>query len=137
MKRIMIVDDNREIIQLVSGILGDHGYGVEAACCGEECLEKIGEFDPDMVLLDIMMPGMDGWEVLEELERADMALEGKIVLFSVKPLQEEDWRRKGYRQVARYIHKPVSTRELLEELEDIFRERTEAALVQGPGKQVA
>src|SRR6476660_5409878 len=67
--RILIVDDERGIRSTLSGILGDEGYRPVAAGTGHEALARIGEEVPDLVILDIWLPEMDGIEVLAEVKR--------------------------------------------------------------------
>ena len=67
--RILIVDDERGIRSTLSGILGDEGYRPLAAGTGQEALARIGEEVPDLVILDIWLPEMDGIEVLAEVKR--------------------------------------------------------------------
>jgi len=119
-KRIMIVDDEREIANLTKEILSCEPYEIETVNSGEECLKRIKEFKPDLILLDIMMPNMDGWEVFEELEKRDMLENTKIALFTVKSVSEEDRKRKEL--VLHYIQKPFYVRYLLEEITKIFED---------------
>ena len=81
MKRIMIVDDYEDILDLTKDILSVKDYEIETACGGEECLKKVEKFKPDMILLDIMMPKMSGWEVLDELEKRGIPQKTKTVIF--------------------------------------------------------
>lgn len=126
MKRIMIVDDNEEIVELTKELLCDEKYEVETATDGEECLEKVEEFKPDLILLDIAMPGMDGWKVIEEMERRGVCEKTKIAVFSLLPLIKEKAKEKGFGQAVHYIPKPFTVIELLEEIEDIFREGSDS-----------
>lgn len=83
-KRILVVDDQREIREMTETILAAAGYRVATAAGGTEALERVREGPFDLVLLDISMPGMDGWEILG-LIRADEALLGlRVAMFSVK-----------------------------------------------------
>ena len=68
-KRILVVDDEEDVQVLVCRILRDVGYEVEAASDGGEAIEKIGQRKPDLLVLDLMMPGIDGWGVLEHLRK--------------------------------------------------------------------
>jgi two-component system nitrogen regulation response regulator NtrX len=68
-QKILIVDDELSILQSLNGILGDEGYGVIQASSGEEALEKVRKDPPDLVLLDIWMPGIDGMTVLDEIKK--------------------------------------------------------------------
>jgi two-component system nitrogen regulation response regulator NtrX len=65
----MIVDDEVSILQSLDGILADEGYGVVQASCGEDALEKVRKDPPDLILLDIWMPGIDGMTVLDEVKK--------------------------------------------------------------------
>ena len=67
-KKILIVDDEDSIRVSVAGILQDEGYTIHVASTGEEALSRVDEVRPDMVLLDILMPGMDGLETLQHLK---------------------------------------------------------------------
>jgi len=68
---ILIVDDETTILQSLSGILSDEGYETLTATNGYEALKIIEAESPDLVLLDIWMPGMDGLETLQEIKRTN------------------------------------------------------------------
>lgn len=68
-KRILVVDDEEDVQILIRRILADAGYEVDSAGDGEQALERIEERRPDLVVLDLMMPGLDGWGVLEALRK--------------------------------------------------------------------
>jgi DNA-binding response OmpR family regulator len=68
-KRILVVDDEEDVQILIRRILSDAGYDVDSASDGEAALERIEDRRPDLVVLDLMMPGMDGWGVLENLRK--------------------------------------------------------------------
>ena len=68
MYRILIVDDESGIRSSLKGVLSDEGYSVEAAATGEECLERLGGGDFDLVLLDVWLPGIDGIETLRRVQ---------------------------------------------------------------------
>jgi CheY-like chemotaxis protein len=69
MKKIMVVDNEPDIVDLTRTVLEIGGYNVVLAYSGEECLKKIDEEKVDLILLDIMMPGMSGWDVFARDER--------------------------------------------------------------------
>jgi len=123
MKRIMIVDDYEDILDLTKDILSVKDYEIETACGGEECLKKVEKFKPDMILLDIMMPKMSGWEVLDELEKRGIPQKTKTVIFTVKSLQEEDMKRITADPMYPYIGKPFTNQELLQDVETILQEK--------------
>jgi DNA-binding response OmpR family regulator len=68
-KRILVVDDEEDVQILIRRILSDAGYDVDSASDGEAALERIEDRKPDLVVLDLMMPGLDGWGVLENLRK--------------------------------------------------------------------
>jgi CheY-like chemotaxis protein len=68
-KRVLVVDDETDVQEFLALILSDHGFQVDCASQGEEALAKIEALRPDLVVLDLMMPVMDGWGVLERLKR--------------------------------------------------------------------
>ncbi len=62
-RKVLAIDDDIALTELLALLLGTHGFEVRAATSGEEGLRLVREWQPDVVLLDLMMPGMDGWEV--------------------------------------------------------------------------
>lgn len=79
-KRVLVVDDEDYVRQLLCRVLASKGYTVDAAADGREGLEKITAVHPDLVLLDLMMPVMDGWQVLDAL--AQMEQHPPVVIVS-------------------------------------------------------
>ncbi len=67
--RILVVDDEEDVRVLVARLLGAVGHEVESAADGAEALAKIGQQRPDLIVLDLLLPGVDGWEVLRQLQR--------------------------------------------------------------------
>jgi DNA-binding response OmpR family regulator len=83
-QRILVVDDQPEILELTATVLAAAGYDTATSASGREAVRRLAEESYDLVLLDINMPGMDGWETLRLL-RADERLEDlEVVMFSVK-----------------------------------------------------
>ncbi|MDP2689443.1 MAG: response regulator, partial [Deltaproteobacteria bacterium] len=68
MKNILIVDDEKDIREALEGVFRDEGYGVSVAGSSEEALRKLDSSAPDLVLLDIWLPGMDGVDALKEIK---------------------------------------------------------------------
>ncbi len=110
--RVLLVDDDREILEMTSLLLGGAGYAVTTAASGEEALYRVREEIPDLVLLDINMPGMDGWEVLRVLQEDESTAAIPVVMFSVNFEVREKLR--ALQQGARdYVTKPFDTEALL------------------------
>ena len=83
-KKILVVDDEESIRLVISFTLEQAGYDVADAANGDDCLEKVYSFGPDLVLLDLMMPMVDGWEVLRLLRSNPETENIPIVLLTAK-----------------------------------------------------
>lgn len=116
-KKIMIVDDEPHIIELVKVCLEDTEYDVIEAVDGEEALQKIKESQPDLILLDIMLPKMDGYEVCRILKEDPETKSIPVVMLTAKG-QEEDRNRGLECGVDAYMTKPFSPLKLLTEVKD-------------------
>jgi DNA-binding response OmpR family regulator len=120
----MVVDDDVDIVEMTRMILEDGGYRVTPALSGEEALRKIPSDRPDLILLDINMPGMDGWEILRMLKVDDTTRRIPVAMFSVK-LELRD-KLQGLKDGAfDYITKPFSYDELLLRVGRIFEKLSE------------
>ena len=110
-KKVLAVDDNELNLDVIKDVLGDK-YSLKTAETGEEALEVAVDFRPDIILLDIMLPGIDGYEVCQQI-RAEPALRHtRIIMVSAKILTSE--RIEGYEAGANiYIAKPFDEGELL------------------------
>jgi two-component system alkaline phosphatase synthesis response regulator PhoP/two-component system response regulator VicR len=118
-KTILTVDDERSIVRLVQVNLERNGYRVETAFDGREALEKIAQSRPDMVVLDVMMPYMDGFEVLERLQRDPATRDLPVIMLTAKANDADVFH--GYQGGAYcYITKPFSPQELLLIVKRIF-----------------
>ncbi len=79
-EKVLVVDDERKMRRILRNVLEQRGYEVETAGDGRECLNALGEFQPDLILLDLKMPGMDGMQTLEELQKRGFG--GKVVILT-------------------------------------------------------
>ena len=104
--RILVVDDEEGNRRLMTALLIRLGYDVAIACNGEEALEKVKDTAPDLVLLDIMMPGMDGYEVCRRLKENSATL-NLPVIFLTAMHQVEDEQKAFEHGAVDYITKPV------------------------------
>ncbi len=116
-KLILVVDDESRIVRFVRMNLELEGYQVAAAATGMEALEKVRDDIPDLVLLDVMMPEMDGFETLERLREISTV---PVIMLTVKG-DEED-RIHGLELGADdYVTKPFSPRELASRIRAVLR----------------
>jgi len=83
-KKIMVVDDEPDVRLSVSQVLEASGYDIEQAENGSMCIEKLKTFTPDLVLLDIMMPGMSGWDVAAQIKQHENWKNIPIVFLTAK-----------------------------------------------------
>jgi len=119
-RRVMVVDDDEEIVEMTRLILESGGYRVIPVLSGEEALKAVSSARPDLILLDINMPGMDGWEILKLLKVDDETQGIPVAMFSIK-FELRD-KVHGLKEGAfDYITKPFSYDELLERVDRIFR----------------
>lgn len=110
--RILIVDDTTANLQLLTNLLTEHGYRVHPASDGELALEFVQSILPDLVLLDIRMPGMDGYEVCRRLKDDERTRSIPIIFISI--LEDERDKVKGFQEGAvDYITKPFQAEEVL------------------------
>lgn len=111
-KTIMVVDDNPDIVTIVKTILEGKGYGVQSAYSGQEVFNLLEEQKPDLIILDIMMPQMDGLEVLTRLKGDTGTATIPVILLTAK-VQYEDVLG-GYKMGADYyITKPFTSTQLI------------------------
>lgn len=109
---VLIVDDSLEILQILGEILGKNGYLTAFASSGTEALEFVSQEKPDLILLDIMMPGKSGIEVCEEIKK-NVELENIPIIF-ISALAHSDDKLNGFRVGgADYISKPFNRDEVL------------------------
>ena len=108
---ILIVDDNVANLKLARVLLKGEGYEVRTAADAEEALEILREFRPRLILTDLQMPGMDGFELTRRL-KADPALRGVIVLALTAYAMKGDEERARAAGCDGYVAKPIDTRGL-------------------------
>jgi two-component system, OmpR family, response regulator VicR len=119
-KRVVCIEDEPEMIDLVRLILGRKGFEVIGANGGIEGLDTVRRERPDLILLDLMMPDMDGWEVYQQI-KADASLRGiPVVVVTAKAQSIDKVLGLHIAKVDDYITKPFGPQELLESVEKIL-----------------
>ncbi len=111
-KKILAVDDERHIVRLVQVNLQRAGYEVVTAYDGKEALEKVESERPDLVVLDVMMPYMDGFSVLQELRKNPVTRDIPVIMLTAKA-QDADVFRGWSSGVDCYLTKPFNPLELI------------------------
>jgi len=111
-KKILLVDDSKTELHVLSELLNKHGYKVRTAENGEEALRRLQEEKPDLILMDVVMPGQNGFQLTRAITRDPLFADVPVIICTSKN-QETD-RVWGMRQGARdYVVKPVNPDELL------------------------
>src|SRR5262245_57224738 len=118
---ILVVDDEADVRDLVEVVLDTSGYDIQTAIDGEEALRKLRGATFDAVVLDVSMPVLDGWAVLETMKAdADPAVSDVPVVMLTAMGTTADKLRGGLDGALHYVTKPFEVRDLLTVLDDVF-----------------
>jgi len=123
-RRILVVDDDRDTRVMVRAVLEAEGYAVETAGDGFAALRAVDAADPDCVVLDVMMPGLDGHAVLNRI-RAGVRSTLPVVMLTAAAGDEQAWQA-WTEGVDYFLAKPFEPNELLRFLDYLFTERSSA-----------
>ena len=125
-QEILIVDDEPSVVVPIQFLMEQQGYRVMIAERGEDALDLIYQYKPDLVLLDIMLPGIDGYEVCEIIRLNPNFRKVKIIFLTAKGREEEI--AKGLALGAdAYITKPFSNTELVAKVKELLEKTNEEA----------
>ncbi len=127
MTKIMVVDDEPDLLDVVKLILESDGYQVVTAGGGQEALNIIEEEKPDLVLLDIIMPKMDGWEVFSRSKSNPKTHEIPVIMLTAKDQRIDKLIGLHVVRVDDYITKPFGRAELLERIKRVLQEKHKVA----------
>ena len=121
LKCILCVEDEPEMIDLMRLILGRRGFEVKGASGGIEGLKMIREELPDLVLLDLMMPDMDGWEVYQQMKADEKTKNIPVIVVTAKAQSIDKVLGSHIAKVDDYIAKPFSPQDLINIVEKILK----------------
>ena len=119
MKKIMVVDNEPDIVDLTRTVLEIGGYNVIPAYSGEDCLKKLDNNKVDLILLDIMMPGMSGWDVFNRIKKKNSDL--KVAFMSVLEISDKRKQVLLDEGLSDYIMKPFDKDSLLNRIDKILK----------------
>ena len=119
-KMILCIEDEPEMIDLIRLILSRHGFNIRGANGGKEGLEIIRKEHPDLVLLDLMMPEMDGWEVYQLIKADETTRNIPVIVVTAKSQSIDKVLGLHIAKVDDYISKPFSPQELLTSVENVL-----------------
>jgi two-component system response regulator VicR len=119
-KKILCIEDEQEMIDLIRLILSRRGFEIYGANGGKEGLEIIRKDHPDLVLLDLMMPDMDGWEVYQQMKADDTTKDIPVIVVTAKAQSIDKVLGLHIAKVDDYITKPFSPQELLASVDNVL-----------------
>lgn len=124
MANILLVDDEPDMVTLTRMILEREGHFVEAAKDSIECFEKLKKKIPDLILLDVMMPGDDGWEVCRKIKEEKKTKGIPIAMFTVRSSDDSVEKSFKYAHADAQINKPFEMNDLIETVESLLKKST-------------
>jgi len=116
--RVLVVDDDEVIRQLIAVNLTLEGFDVVTAVDGQDCLDKVGDAQPDVITLDVMMPRLDGWVTATQLRNNPLTAGIKVVLITGRA-QEDDRDRGRQIGVDAYLTKPFDPAEMIRVIREL------------------
>jgi DNA-binding response OmpR family regulator len=122
LKRVIYFEDESDMVELVRIILGREGYAVEGVREGKVGLQAIKEELPDIILLDLMMPDMDGWEIFRQIKNDEATMNIPIIVITAKAQTVDKVLGLEIAKVDDYISKPFRPHELVERVEKVLSE---------------
>jgi len=118
-KKILVVDDSRADLENITNILESHGYDVIRATNGEEAIMQAKSQRPDLIVLDVIMPGKDGFQTCRQLKKEDLTKDIKIVMVTAKTRKtDEFWGRN--QGTDDYITKPFEPESLINSISSLI-----------------
>ncbi|CAG0943955.1 Alkaline phosphatase synthesis transcriptional regulatory protein PhoP [Anaerolineae bacterium] len=123
-KRIVCIEDETEMIDLIQLILGRRGFEVVGAPGGKEGLQLVHDMHPDLVLLDLMMPDMDGWEVYQQMKAEESTRNIPVIIVTAKAQNIDKVLGLHIAKVDDYIAKPFGPQELVDSVEKILNSKS-------------
>ncbi len=133
--KILVVDDEPDVLRMLEVVLGKRGHQVLTAPTGIEGLVTAQGERPDLILLDIMMEGMDGWEVLKLLKLEEGTREIPVVMLSAR-VEPRDKIRGLQEGAVDYVTKPFSVRELVATIDAVLERVPASAVAARPPEPV-
>ena len=124
LKSILCIEDEPEMIDLMRLILGRRGFSVKGAAGGIEGLRMVRAERPDLVLLDLMMPDMDGWEVYQQMKADENTKNIPVIVVTAKAQSIDKVLGLHIAKVDDYLAKPFSPQDLLSSVERVLKSKS-------------
>ncbi|MBN1538136.1 MAG: response regulator [Anaerolineales bacterium] len=119
-KQVIYIEDEPEMVDLVTLILNRKGFAVKGAGGGREGLDLVKKEMPDLVLLDLMMPDVDGWDVYQQMKADEHMRKIPVIVITAKAQSIDKVLGLHIAKVEAYISKPFTPQELLDSVDKIF-----------------
>jgi CheY-like chemotaxis protein len=116
----MIVDDEESLLELLRGILESEGFDVITVASGQECLTKLKTIKPDLIVMDMMMPGMSGRETTEKIRADPNTKNLKIIFLTVARFSDSGVKNLKEFKVMDYITKPFENDDLVKRIKKVL-----------------
>jgi CheY-like chemotaxis protein len=120
MATVMVVDDEPDIVYLVTKMLKKEGHDVIEAYSGKQALEKLKTNRPDLILLDVMMPGINGWEVSRKIKNDPEYRSIPVAMLTIKSSEEDMEKSFMYANCDAHISKPIIREKMLNTVRWLF-----------------
>lgn len=124
-RQVVYIEDRQEMIDLVRLILHRKGFEIIGATMGSEGIDLIHQHTPDLILLDLMMPDMDGWEVYQRIKADERTQNIPVIVITAKAQTIDKVLGLHIAKVDDYISKPFNPQELIESIENVLSKRGE------------
>ena len=118
--KILHVEDDLDTREFVALLLKKEGLNVESVGDGKSCLEKIGGGGFELILLDIMLPDMSGWDIFQKIKKMGLETKPKVIFLSVIPVSDERLTILKGEGVTDYITKPFDNKDLIERIKKVL-----------------
>jgi CheY-like chemotaxis protein len=120
MKKIMVVDDEPNILLIIKLLLQREGFEVITTKSGQECLDKLEEVKPDLILMDVMMPGLNGWEACKEIKENEKTKSIPVLMLTVRASEDSIEKSLDYAYADGHIKKPMTTKTLVDKINAVL-----------------
>jgi DNA-binding response OmpR family regulator len=117
---ILIVEDDLNLLNILQGLLEKYNYNVITAVNGKECLKELEKGFEGIIILDVMMPVMDGLETIKNMIKEGFIEFNKIILLTAKKIQGKEF-DEVYHYIDKYIHKPFDIDELIKAVDELSK----------------
>lgn len=120
-RRILVVEDERDIADLVKLVLETRDYEVQTVLDPREAFRKVREYRPDAILLDLLMPNIDGWQVFKQIRKDPEFSKVPIAILTAKSAGFDEMVGLHVMKADAYITKPFGKQELLDKTDELFK----------------